>query len=246
MPAQDMLLRALLLLSQLGGSAAASITVGETRVTALSQTLVRIEPKGPTGFFDDASFNVVGREGFGDGLPIKKLNASAAGTWLTTSAYNVFIPAPSPPAATCGQALPNTDAMSPRRKLPTPNNAVQCSSGAILTSLRHVHTPPTSVGRRFTIVQEWNVCCIAHSLLCHLRRRSTLHGLDRSRSGRLRGGRHQLLAASEHSWHNVQELPHIWARTRSEQPERRDRDGPSWQGALQWQEHLHERLAGRC
>ena len=107
----------LLLLSQAAASAvAASITVGETRVTALSETLVRIEPKGPNGFFDEASFNVVGREGFGEGLPIKKLNSSAAGTWLATSAYNVFVPGPSPPAAICDKTQPHTDAISPRRE----------------------------------------------------------------------------------------------------------------------------------
>ena len=34
------------------GAAADSITVGGIRVTAMSSTLVRVEPKGPAGFED--------------------------------------------------------------------------------------------------------------------------------------------------------------------------------------------------
>jgi hypothetical protein len=38
------------------------ITVGNVRVTALSPSLVRIEPRGPTGFEDRTTFNqVLGR-----------------------------------------------------------------------------------------------------------------------------------------------------------------------------------------
>ena len=34
------------------------------RVQALSDTLLRFEPKGPMGFYDEASFLVVDRDGF--------------------------------------------------------------------------------------------------------------------------------------------------------------------------------------
>ena len=91
----------LLLLLRLEAAAAGSVTVGDTRVTALSETLVRIEQKGPRGFFDEASFNVVGRDGFGDGLAISTLNTSAAGTWLGTSAYDVFVPSGAAPGTGC-------------------------------------------------------------------------------------------------------------------------------------------------
>ena len=81
---------------------ASSIIVGDTRVTALSSTLVRIEPKGPKGFEDRTTFNVVGRESF-PGLPITTLNSSKTeGTWLATSAYLIHIPSgTSTPSAQC-------------------------------------------------------------------------------------------------------------------------------------------------
>ena len=88
-------------------AAVPSLIVGDVRVTALSDTLLRVEPKGPTGFEDRATFNVVGREGF-QGLTLRTLNHSADGTWLAAgSAFEVFVPAPTAsgraPAAQCAQ-----------------------------------------------------------------------------------------------------------------------------------------------
>ena len=45
------------------------ITVGDVRVTALSDLLVRVEPKGPHGFEDRSTFTAVGRSSFA-GVPI--------------------------------------------------------------------------------------------------------------------------------------------------------------------------------
>lgn len=78
-------------LSEASG-ASDSVVVGNVRVTALSDTLVRIEPRGPKGFEDRTTFSVVGRDEF-PLLSIRTLNTSASGTWLGTSAYAVFIPA---------------------------------------------------------------------------------------------------------------------------------------------------------
>ena len=103
-----------------------TIVVGHTRVSALSPTLVRIEPIGPQGYENRSTFNVVGRESFqATGLPIRVLRTSAAGTWLATSAYHVFIPAGSAaPDAACGAApLAGTDALKPTRSPTYPQGA---------------------------------------------------------------------------------------------------------------------------
>ena len=69
------------------------ITVGNVRVTALSPSLVRIEPRGPTGFEDRTTFNVVGRSSQRPSTTITELNSSkAGGTWLATSSYLVHLP----------------------------------------------------------------------------------------------------------------------------------------------------------
>ena len=86
-----------LLLCVVAGVNGGSVTVGNTRITALSASLVRIEPKGPKGFEDRDTFNVIGRSHFSDGLPISLLNQSKAGSWLQTSAYLVYIPKVSDP-----------------------------------------------------------------------------------------------------------------------------------------------------
>jgi len=99
----------------LGLSPSSFVVVGNTRVTALSATLVRLEPRGPKGFENRSTFNVVGRDMF-PGLPIVVKNTSAAGTWLSTSAYHVYIPASgaSPSAQGC-RPQTFTDASEPVR-----------------------------------------------------------------------------------------------------------------------------------
>ena len=83
------------------------ITVGDVRVTALSDLLVRVEPKGPNGFEDRATFTAVGRNSFA-GVPIAQTNSSSAGVTLSTAHYSVLLRPPSPPP-TCDAPLTGTD-----------------------------------------------------------------------------------------------------------------------------------------
>ena len=73
-----------------------TVIVGDTRISALSPTLLRIEAKGPKGFENRQTFNVVGRDEF-DGVGLEVLNKSSSGTWLAAPTYHVFVPAPAPP-----------------------------------------------------------------------------------------------------------------------------------------------------
>ena len=108
----------LLLVLPLASTRGASITVGNTRVTALSPTLLRVEPRGPLGFEDQTTFMVVNRSSFG-GIPIAKANESAAGTLLSTAHFDVLLKTgstPPPPAPGCGSASQTgTDVSSPVR-----------------------------------------------------------------------------------------------------------------------------------
>ena len=124
------------------GADATSFVVGSTRVSALSETLVRIEQKGPNGFFDDASFNVVGRAEF-VGLPIHQLNKSAAGTWLATSAYHVFVPAGAAPATctgpTCASTLSGATVATPGGKVLY--KGANTFTNASQVAANHLHWP---------------------------------------------------------------------------------------------------------
>ena len=114
----------------LSTAGAASIVVGDVRVTALSDTLLRLEPRGPAGFENRSTFNVVGRDAF-DTLPIAVLNTSAAGTWLGTSSYQVFLPGDSAAAAppSCHPKTA-TDALNPTRSSAYPNGAHAATAAA--------------------------------------------------------------------------------------------------------------------
>ena len=63
--------------------AAPSVELGSVRVSSLSTNLLRVEPRGPIGFEDEATFSIVGRSTFA-GLPITKVNDSFAKTELYT------------------------------------------------------------------------------------------------------------------------------------------------------------------
>ena len=113
-----------------------SVVVGDVRVTALSSTLIRVEPRGPNGFEDRSTFHVVGRDAL-PGLPIAMLNTSKSGTWLGTAAYHVHLP----PAAMTKQCSPQpeTDADQPTRDPSYPDgttaeNAATCCALCISTS----------------------------------------------------------------------------------------------------------------
>lgn len=112
------------------------VIVGDTRVSALSPTLLRIEAKGPQGFENRQTFNVIGREAFG-GVELKVLNKSSSGTWLAAPTYHVFVPAQDspPPPGPAGSCDPqtfqeNTDCAGPRRAGNYPNGAATSSPEA--------------------------------------------------------------------------------------------------------------------
>ena len=99
----------------------AEIIVGNVRVQALSDTLVRIEPKGPKGFENRTTFMVVDRDSWG-GIKITKEASVKVGdatiiTTLTTASYKVILtqgpPPPPPPPPTpfsmCGSQQLDTD-----------------------------------------------------------------------------------------------------------------------------------------
>ena len=65
--------------------------VGNIRVQALSPTLIRIEPKGPLGFENRTTFNVVNRAAFQDDVKISVMNTTQEGTWLATMYHNIHI-----------------------------------------------------------------------------------------------------------------------------------------------------------
>eukprot|EP00656_Telonema_subtile_P045294 TRINITY_DN5154_c0_g2_i1.p1 TRINITY_DN5154_c0_g2~~TRINITY_DN5154_c0_g2_i1.p1 ORF type:complete len:835 (-),score=119.33 TRINITY_DN5154_c0_g2_i1:273-2777(-) len=69
-------------------SSSTEIIIGNTRVQALSPTLIRVEPKGPLGFEDRTTFTVVDR-GF-RGAELTKHND----TWLSTPDVNIYLASP--------------------------------------------------------------------------------------------------------------------------------------------------------
>ena len=64
--------------------------VGNVRVTALSATLIRVEPKGPKGFEDRSTFSIVGRDSF-TGVPLTVVNQTDASAILSTDFYTIAI-----------------------------------------------------------------------------------------------------------------------------------------------------------
>ena len=79
---------------------------------ARCRRLIRVEPKGPSGWEDRGTFNAVNRADGFDGLELRAVNHSAAGSWLAAGdALEIFVPAPSTPQSACAaQPLEHTDA----------------------------------------------------------------------------------------------------------------------------------------
>jgi len=71
-------------------ASASTVTWKNYRISALSASLVRIEPCGPKGFEDRTTFNVIGRDAFA-GIPISIINQSDSEAWLRTSSYLVHL-----------------------------------------------------------------------------------------------------------------------------------------------------------
>ena len=89
--------------SQPGSATTSEATFNGVRVQALSPTLLRIEPAGPTGFVNGSTFAVVSRESFG-GVPLRATASNTTHITLATEFYTVEVavprPPPSPPPAT--------------------------------------------------------------------------------------------------------------------------------------------------
>ena len=99
-----------------------SIVVGDVRVQALSPTLLRVEPKGPAGFEDRSTFMVVNRSFAG--LAITKKAETAAGTLLSTSAYDVLLRRNNSDSPSCGVVTTAADVTSPTYSPQHPNGAI--------------------------------------------------------------------------------------------------------------------------
>ena len=105
--------------------AATSVTVGRVRVSALSPTLLRIEPKGPRGFEDRTTFVAVNRSAFG-GIPV-----TARGSTVKTAHWTLQLteaprpPAPPGPAPIC-TAMLNTDLTGTARISACKESAASC------------------------------------------------------------------------------------------------------------------------
>jgi hypothetical protein len=78
-------------------SPSAEVTVGAVRVQALSDTLLRIEPRGPRGFEDNTTFMVVSRDWAG--VPLTKVKSAGDTTTLATAQVIVTVEQPSTPPA---------------------------------------------------------------------------------------------------------------------------------------------------
>ena len=101
--------------------------VGNVRVQALSATVLRIEPKGPMGFFNTTSFVVVNRSSFA-GIPItssatvQNKDGSTSTSTLKTAAYTISItqaggsaPPPTPAGDMCTSPQVGTDVSTSKR-----------------------------------------------------------------------------------------------------------------------------------
>ena len=113
-----------------------AVVVDDVRVSALSPTLLRLEPRGPLGWEDDATFGMPGRSAF-PGTGIDVLNKTADGSWLRTDQSLIYVPSASAAAAPCaaGRFQNNTDVTLANRSPKFPDGAT---------------TDPT---------QGWDGCC---------------------------------------------------------------------------------------
>eukprot|EP00935_MAST-01C_sp_MAST-1C-sp1_P000812 g812.t1 len=109
------------------------VVVSNVRVSALSPTLVRVEPKGPTGFEDRTTFMVVSRAF--DKIPIKVLKQTAGTALLSTEHYQVSIQG----ATTSSPAFQVLDAAGTAvlynsSEIPGPNSKCKGKSKVLCTS----------------------------------------------------------------------------------------------------------------
>ena len=116
-----------------GGGLVVDYNTTKVRVQALSRTLVRIEPEGPGGFEDRATFAVVGRDSFENQGDLKLLNQSGDDAWVGNDDFSVHLklrssgPAPGPDA--CLPVTVGNDVLNPSRSKNYPNGAVANDRG---------------------------------------------------------------------------------------------------------------------
>ena len=97
-----------LVLATLAASAAAqsnTIVVGNIRVQALSDALIRVEPKGPRGWEDSPTFAMAGDRSSFAGVQIHIVNTTDGGTWMASDYYNIFVKAAADPTEASGTHL---------------------------------------------------------------------------------------------------------------------------------------------
>lgn len=112
-----------------------SVTVGDTRVTALSPTLIRIEPRGPRGFEDGNTFVAAKRSTFGAGTPIKTLNSTVHGSWLATADLHIYLSATAGKRS-CGKNVSGrVDALPPIERSAFYPNGTHVSTAAACCKL---------------------------------------------------------------------------------------------------------------
>ena len=92
------------------------VTFGNVRITAMSQTLLRVEPKGPRGFEDRPTFSIVGRDSF-PGVPLTLVNQTDSTAFLSTVFYNIAVSQRAPLTPT---DYLTGDAANPRRTFSYP------------------------------------------------------------------------------------------------------------------------------
>ena len=86
---------AMMTLTLHGVAAGSEATVGAWRISALSDRLVRVEPRGPRGFEDSQTFSIVGRSKF-EGIALKQINGELPGRYAAhadaPSDYSICAP----------------------------------------------------------------------------------------------------------------------------------------------------------
>ena len=98
------------LATHVAAQSSSQVIVGDIRVTAITANLIRVEPKGPLGSWEDSStFAIAGnRNGF-DSVPIHTVNTTDGGTNLATDYYNIFLKAAAATEASCAAYSKRTD-----------------------------------------------------------------------------------------------------------------------------------------
>lgn len=103
----------------LGVAAAAANeqVVGNVRVSALSATLLRVEPKGPMGFEDRSTFSMAGTRAVSPSPPaLSVVNTTSEGTWLhAQGAYYVLLQETAASNDTCAAYQSSVDVDNPVR-----------------------------------------------------------------------------------------------------------------------------------